>query len=56
MQVRDTHLRKSAREKIAGLRGSLLKATGLAPTRFRQLRDDLVTLRDNLNKAAQAKP
>jgi DNA-binding MarR family transcriptional regulator len=47
---------KSAREKIACARGGLLKATGLTPPRFRQLREDLVTLRDNLANAAPVEP
>ena len=56
VRVRLTPRGRTAREKVAASRGSLLKATGLTPPRFRQLREDLVTLRDNLNKAAQAAP
>jgi DNA-binding MarR family transcriptional regulator len=47
---------KTAREKIACARGGLLKATGLTPPRFRQLREDLATLRDNLANAAPVEP
>lgn len=47
---------KSAREKISSARGGLLKATGLTPARFRQIREDLVALRDNLSNAAPVKP
>jgi MarR family transcriptional regulator, organic hydroperoxide resistance regulator len=55
VRVRITPRGKAAREKIGCARGDLLKATGLPISRFRQLRDDLATLRDNLNEAAAGK-
>ena len=55
VRIRMTPRGKAAREKIACARGGMLKAAGLTPPRFRQLREDLVTLRDNLNAASQGK-
>jgi MarR family transcriptional regulator, organic hydroperoxide resistance regulator len=52
VRIRLTPRGKTAREKVSCARGSLHKATGLPTSRFRQIRDDLVALRDNLNKAA----
>src|SRR5215207_4956442 len=39
---------KRAREKVAGFRGGLLKATGLTQAGLRQLREDIVNVRNNL--------
>ena len=52
VRIRLTPQGKAAREKVSSARAGMLKATGLTPARFRQLREDLVTLRDNLNEAA----
>src|SRR5262249_43133017 len=53
VRIRLTAAGKSAREKVASARGGMLKATGLTPPRFRQLREELVALRDSLNEAAR---
>jgi MarR family transcriptional regulator, organic hydroperoxide resistance regulator len=45
---------KSAREKVGGFRGGLLKATGLTQAGLRELREEIVKLRDSLSKAARA--
>jgi hypothetical protein len=42
---------RSVREKVAGFRGGLLKATGLAPENVSRLRRELVKLRANLSRA-----
>jgi len=55
VRIRITARGKAAREKVSCARGDLHKATGIPTSRFRQIRDDLVALRDNLNKAAQDK-
>ena len=47
---------RSAREKVGGFRGGLLKATGLTQAGLRELREDIVKLRDSLSEAARAEP
>ena len=47
---------KSAREKVGGFRGGLLKATGLTQAGLRELREEIVKLRDSLTEAARAEP
>ena len=54
VRIRLTARGRTAREKVAGFRGGLLKATALTLPRFRQLREDLTTLRENLSEAARA--
>ena len=55
VQVRLTPRGRSVREKGIGMRGGMLKATGLTPAGLRQLREQMVTLRENLDAAARAK-
>ncbi len=55
VRIRLTARGRTAREKVAACRAGLLKATGLPLPRFRQLREDLVALRDNLSEAAAGK-
>jgi DNA-binding MarR family transcriptional regulator len=55
VRIRLTPRGKAAREKVASARGGMHTATGMPTSRFRHLRDELVTLRDNLNKAAAEK-
>lgn len=55
VRIRLTPRGKASREKVACARGGMHTATGMPTSRFRQLRDELVTLRDNLNKAASGK-
>jgi len=55
VRIRLTPRGKAAREKVACARGGMHKATGMPISRFRQLRDEIATLRDNLNKAAAGK-
>jgi DNA-binding MarR family transcriptional regulator len=44
---------RGVREKGIGIRGGMLKATGLTPAGLRQLREEMVRLRDNLTAAAR---
>jgi DNA-binding MarR family transcriptional regulator len=55
VRIRLTPRGRVVREKVAAVRGGMLKATGLSPAGLRALRDELVTLRDNLAEAARAK-
>jgi len=55
VRIRLTPRGRSVREKGIGFRGGLLKATGLTPTGLRQLREEMVKLRENLSNAARAK-
>jgi MarR family transcriptional regulator, organic hydroperoxide resistance regulator len=55
VRLRLTPRGRGVREKGIGFRGGLLKATGLSPAGLRQLREEMVALRDNLAKAARAK-
>src|SRR5262245_28728649 len=54
VRIRLTPRGRAVREKVAAARGGMLKATGLTPTGLRALREDLVKLRENLTKAANA--
>jgi DNA-binding MarR family transcriptional regulator len=54
VRIRLTARGRQAREKVAAARGGMLKATGLSAAGVRQLREQLVTLRENLTRAAQA--
>lgn len=54
VRVRLTPRGRSVREKGAGFRGGLLKATGLTPEGLSRLRQEMVKLRGNLSKAARA--
>jgi DNA-binding MarR family transcriptional regulator len=53
VRVRLTQQGRSMREKVAGFRGGLLKATGLAPENVSRLRRELVKLRANLSRASR---
>jgi DNA-binding MarR family transcriptional regulator len=55
VRIRLTPRGRSVREKGIGFRGGLLKATGLTPAGLRQLREEMVKLRENLSNAARAK-
>jgi MarR family transcriptional regulator, organic hydroperoxide resistance regulator len=54
VRLRLTPRGRSVREKGIAFRGGLLKATGLSPTGLRELREQMVALRENLAKAARA--
>jgi MarR family transcriptional regulator, organic hydroperoxide resistance regulator len=53
VRIRLTPRGRSLREKGIGFRGGLLKATGLTPTGLRELRDEIVKVRDSLTEAAR---
>ena len=53
VRIRLTTQGRRVREKGIGFRGGLLKATGLTQADFRQLREDMVELRENLLKATR---
>jgi MarR family transcriptional regulator, organic hydroperoxide resistance regulator len=52
VRIRLTQRGRSAREKSFGFLDGLVKDTGLAPTAYRELVDMIVTLRENLSRAA----
>ncbi|WP_088347025.1 MULTISPECIES: MarR family transcriptional regulator [Rhodomicrobium] len=56
VRIRLTPEGRRIREAALCFRGGLLMATGLTPAAFAKLREDLVTLRDNLTDAARVKP
>jgi DNA-binding MarR family transcriptional regulator len=56
VRLRLTPQGRNLREKVAGARSELLKATGLGAADFRRLREELVKLRVNLSNALSAKP
>jgi DNA-binding MarR family transcriptional regulator len=55
VRLRLTPRGRGVREKGIGFRGGMLKATGLSPAGLRQLREQMVALRENLAKATPAK-
>jgi MarR family transcriptional regulator, organic hydroperoxide resistance regulator len=55
VRIRLTPRGRILREKGIGFRGGLLKATGLTSAGLRQLREEMVKLRENLSNAARAK-
>ena len=50
VRIRLTQGGRSAREKSVDFLDELVKATGLTPARYRQLREELVSLRENLSR------
>ena len=50
VRIRLTQGGRSAREKSVDSLDELVKATGLTPARYRQLREELVSLRENLSR------
>jgi DNA-binding MarR family transcriptional regulator len=55
VRIRLTQGGRSAREKSVDFLDELVKATGLKPARYRQLREELVTVRENLSRFSHAR-
>ena len=55
VRIRLTRRGRTAREKSLGFLDGLVAASGLAPANYRELRDAMVRLRDNLFNAARVK-
>jgi MarR family transcriptional regulator, organic hydroperoxide resistance regulator len=55
VRIRLMQLGRSAREKSMDFLDELVKATGLTPTRYRQLRGELVNVRENLSRFSNAR-
>jgi DNA-binding MarR family transcriptional regulator len=56
VRVRLTAQGRGVRERALEFRGGLVKAMGLGPAEFRDLREQMVRLRANLSDALAAKP
>jgi MarR family transcriptional regulator, organic hydroperoxide resistance regulator len=50
VRIRLTQRGRNAREKSIDFLDELVKATGLTPARYRQLREELVSVRENLSR------
>ena len=55
VQIRLTQRGRSAREKSMDFLDELVKATGLTPARYSQLREELVNVRENLSRFSNAR-
>src|SRR5215468_7823129 len=55
VRIRLTQRGRSAREKSMDFLDELVKATGLTPARYRQLREELVNVRENLSRFSNAR-
>ena len=55
VRIRLTQQGRSAREKSIDFLNELVKATGLTPARYRQLREELVSVRENLSRYSNAR-
>ena len=55
VRIRLTPRGRSAREKSMDFLDELVKATGLTPARYRQLREELVNVRENLSRFSNAR-
>jgi MarR family transcriptional regulator, organic hydroperoxide resistance regulator len=55
VRIRLTQRGRSAREKSIDFLDELVKATGLTPARYRQLREELVSVRENLSRYRTAR-
>jgi DNA-binding MarR family transcriptional regulator len=56
VRIRLTRQGRSVREKGLAFRGGLFKATGLAPSAYRQLQAEMVRLREHLSEPPRAAP
>ena len=55
VRIRLTQRGRSAREKSMDFLDELVKATGLTPARYSQLREELVNVRENLSRFSNAR-
>jgi DNA-binding MarR family transcriptional regulator len=55
VRIRLTQRGRSARKKSMDFLDELVKATGLTPARYRQLREELVNVRENLSRFSNAR-
>jgi DNA-binding MarR family transcriptional regulator len=55
VRIRLTQGGRSTREKSMDFLDELVKATGLTPARYRQLREELVNVRENLSRFSNAR-
>jgi len=55
VRIRLTQRGRSAREKSMDFLDELVKATGLTPARYRQLREELVNVRENVSRFSNAR-
>jgi len=55
VRIRLTQRGRSAREKSIDFLDELVKATGLTPARYRQLREELISVRENLSRYSAAR-